>query len=60
MVLDSGQIVSTALIDDILLNRVSQVQYGSPRDLLRDHNGAFRALVDSSADKEQLLSRVAI
>lgn len=58
MVLDAGSIVKTIL--SYLYNRRSyfawQVEFASPRELLKNKHGKLRALVDESEDRDVLLA----
>lgn len=45
-----------SVLDYNRFEQTSQVEYGSPKELLENENGLLRSLVNESADKEHLLS----
>lgn len=56
MVLDAGHIVCTfvvAMASQLLT--VFQVEFDSPKELLKIKDGKLRSLVDESADKDTLI-----
>jgi hypothetical protein len=58
MVLDAGSIVSDIsppnLVIDAFCSFLVQVEFDSPRELLKVEQGRLRSLVDESADREHL------
>lgn len=55
MVLDAGRLVSLYFAEaPRVIYPPSQVEFDSPRELLKKEGGLFKALVDESGDKEML------